>query len=123
MSCGFSCWFKSLFLLAALFGGLGAMGAYWYFFWQNREMAPCAPVGINGEVVEGVEIVEPYSERMLLRRTATFGAAGVLLGVSLGLVIVGPRSARLRRYERELLEDDPDMKEDATRRRSRRSRG
>ena len=114
MSCGFSCWFKSLFVLAALFGGLGAMGAYWYFFWQNRDMAPCAPVNIDGTVAEGVEIVEPYSERLLLRRTATFGAVGVLLGVSLGLMIVGPRAARLRRYERELIEGDQDPRGDAT---------
>jgi len=94
--------------MALLFSGLGAMVAYWYFFWQNREMIPCAPVQVDGTVVEGIEIVQPYSEDLLIRRMAIFGSAGALIGMSLALVLVIPRARRLRRYEKDLLENDPE---------------
>jgi hypothetical protein len=100
MSCGFTCWLKGLLSMALLFGAIGAMGAYWYFFWENRNMSPCAPVGNDGTVAEGVTVVQPYSEELLLRRTLSFGAAGALIGVGIGLAGVVPYARRLRSYER-----------------------
>jgi hypothetical protein len=99
MTCGFACWLKSLFLMALLFGVIGAMGAYWYFFWQNRNMVPCGPVGNDGSIAAGIEVVQPYSEALLLRRAVLFGAVGALLGIGIGTAVVGPYARRLRRYD------------------------
>ncbi|MFO8073007.1 MAG: hypothetical protein R6V85_14130 [Polyangia bacterium] len=102
MSCGFACWFKALFFMALLFGAIGAMGAYWYFFWQNRNMAPCAPVANDGSVMdEGAEVVQPYSDDLIFKRTMLFGAVGALIGIGIGTAVVGPHARRLRRFERD----------------------
>jgi hypothetical protein len=95
MRCGFTCWFKSILLMAVLFGALGGMGSYWYFFWENRKMCPCAPAGL--ENAEGIAVAQPYSDELMLRRSLSFGGAGVLLGIAVGMAAIAPRANRLRR--------------------------
>ncbi|HUT79076.1 MAG TPA: hypothetical protein VM285_15365 [Polyangia bacterium] len=101
MGCDLKCWFRSLLLMAFLFGALGGLGSYWWFFWVNREMSPCAPVGVDGKVAAGVEIAEPYSEDLLRRRSLVFAGVAALLGMGLAAALVGPRSRRLRRFAAE----------------------
>jgi hypothetical protein len=101
MGCDWKCWIKNLLLMAFLFGALGGLGSYWWFFWVNREMSPCAPVGVDGKVAAGVEIAEPYSEELIRRRSLVFAGAGAALGMGLAVAFVGPRSRRLRRFEEE----------------------
>jgi hypothetical protein len=105
MGCDWKCWLRSLLLMALLFGALGGLGSYWWFFWVNRAMSPCAPVGVDGKVAAGVEIAEPYSEELLLGRSLALAGAGALLGLGLAVALVGPRSRRLKRFEEE--EDRP----------------
>ena len=105
MSCDLRCWLKNLLTMALLFGALGGLGSYWWFFWVNREMSPCAPVGVDGKVADGVEIAEPYCEDTIQRRSLTFGGIGALLGMGLAAVAILPRSRRLRRFEQEEQKD------------------
>ena len=94
MVCGFTCWFKSLLLMAVLFGSLGGMGAYGYFFWENREMCPCAPAGIEGG--DAIAVAQPYSDDLMAQRSLSFGGVGALLGILIGIAVVAPRASRLR---------------------------
>lgn len=108
MGCDLKCWLRSLLLLGFLFGALGGLGSYWWFFWVNREMSPCAPVGVDGKVAAGVEIAEPYSAEVIRRRSLAFAGAGAALGMGLAAALVGPRSRRLKRFEEEELRDPVD---------------
>jgi hypothetical protein len=107
MSCDLKCWIKNLLTMALLFGALGGLGSYWWFFRVNRAMSPCAPVGVDGAVAAGVEIAEPYSEELLLGRSLALGGAGALLGMGLAVALVGPRSRRLKRFEEQERADRP----------------
>ena len=87
--------------MGLLFGALGGLGSYWWFFWVNREMCPCAPVGVDGQVATGVEIAEPYSADSLRLRSLSFAGVGAALGMGLAVAFIGPRSRRLKRFEEE----------------------
>ena len=73
MVCGFTCWFKSLFLMAALFGALGGMTSWGYFFFENRAMCPCASAGM--ENAEAIVVAQPYSDELMLNRSLSFGGS------------------------------------------------
>jgi hypothetical protein len=107
MGCDLKCWLKNLLTMALLFGALGGLGSYWWFFWVNREMSPCAPVGVDGRVAAGVEIAEPYCEDNLRRRSLAFGGIGALLGLGVAAIAIIPRSRRLKRFEEEERADRP----------------
>ena len=72
-----------------LFGALGSLGSYGYFFWKNREMCPCAATGLDG--ADGIEVAEPYSQDRITRRAVTFGAASAGAGFLLALIALAPR--------------------------------
>ena len=96
MVCGFTCWFKSLLLMALLFGALGGMTAWGYFFFENRKMCPCAPAGLkNAEALEAT-VAQPYSDDLMLRRSLSFGGVAALIGLVVGIAVVAPRASRLR---------------------------
>jgi hypothetical protein len=81
--------------MALVFGALGAMGAYGYFFWENREMSPCAPVGIAG--AEHIEVAQPYSSELLIHRSLVFGGVAALIGIVVGIAVVAPRASRMKK--------------------------
>jgi hypothetical protein len=81
---------KLLLLSALLFGALGGMASYGYFFWKNKEMCPCATAGIEG--AEGIVVEEPYSHERIVRRATTFGLVSAGLGLLVGLAALGPRT-------------------------------
>ena len=83
---------KPLLLATILFGALGGMASYGYFFWKNKEMCPCAAAGLEG--AEGIEVAEPYSQERIVTRAAQFGAASGALGLLIGLVALAPRMRR-----------------------------
>jgi hypothetical protein len=97
MVCGVTCWLKSLFLMALLFGALGGMSAYGYFFWENREMCPCAPAGLEG--AERLAVKQPYSAELMIRRSLSFGGIAALIGIGVAVFLTVPRARRLRDLE------------------------
>jgi hypothetical protein len=99
MTCGFTCWAKSLFLMALLFGALGGMTSWGYFFFENREMCPCAPVGLeNGDALSAA-VAQPYSDELMVNRVLSFGGVGALIGIAIGIAVVAPRASRLKELE------------------------
>ena len=94
MVCGVTCWLKSVLLMALLCGALGGMGAWGYFFFENREMCPCAPAGL--EDAEGLTVAQPYSDDLMMRRALSFGGVGALIGVVIAALMVAPRASRLK---------------------------
>lgn len=99
---GLTYWIKSLFVLVVLFGLLGGMSAYGYFFFENREMCPCAPAGIEG--AENLTVAQPYSDELMVRRSLSFGGVGALFGLAVGMFFLAPRASRLKAWT----EDEPD---------------
>jgi hypothetical protein len=97
MVCGLTCWLKSLLLMATLFGLLGGMSAYGYFFWENREMCPCAAAGLEG--AEGIAVKQPYSDELMIRRSLSFGGIAALFGIGVAVLVTAPRARRLRDIE------------------------
>ena len=73
-----------ILLSAALFGLLGGMGSYAWFFWKNREMCPCAPAGLDN--AEGITVVEPYSSETMTGRALYFGAVFAAVGALSGFL-------------------------------------
>jgi hypothetical protein len=110
MNVGFLYWVKSLAILAVLGAALGGMGSYWYFFWENREMCPCAPAGLEGG--ENIKVVQPYSDELMKKRVAAFSFAGAFSGISLALFLIAPRAKKLKdaMREMELHENDSGIK-------------
>ncbi len=105
MVCGFTCWVKNLALMAVMFGLLGGMTSWGYFFFENREMCPCAPVGIENNEALQAAVVQPYSEEFMLRRSLSFGGIAALIGVLVGVAVVAPQASRLKKIEKYLDED------------------
>lgn len=96
---GLTYWIKSILLVSLAFGLVGGMTAWGYFFFENREMCPCAPAGM--EDGEGLTVAQPYSSDLLTRRSLTFGGAGALIGVVVGIAIAAPRARRFNAVSRE----------------------
>lgn len=86
-------------LAAAILGAtLGAIGSVGFFFWQNREMCPCAPVGLSGEAST---IAAPLTPAV--RRGVWYsGGAGAGVGVVAAVIFLVPSALRMHRLSREL---------------------
>ncbi|MBN2802520.1 MAG: hypothetical protein JXR91_05465 [Deltaproteobacteria bacterium] len=97
----FKYWTSSVLLTAILGASLGGMGSYWYFFWKNRDMCPCAPQGIEGG--EGLEdaVAEPYSDVIMRKRVISFSLSGGMLGVAVSLLLITPK---IRKFNNALKE-------------------
>jgi len=104
---GFLYWIKAIGLMALLGASLGGMGAYWYFFWENKEMCPCAPVGLAGG--DGLSVVQPYSDSLMYKRVGMAGTAGAAIGAALGLMLAGPQ---VRRFKSAMTDIDNDNDND-----------
>ncbi len=83
---------KPLLLAVLLFGALGWIASYGYFFWKNKEMSPCAAAGLEG--AETLEVAEPYSRDRIVKRATIFGVAAGGLGLLVGLIALCPRLRR-----------------------------
>ncbi|MBN2340570.1 MAG: hypothetical protein JXX29_14430 [Deltaproteobacteria bacterium] len=93
--------------IAAILGGfIGGIGAYWYFFWKNREMCACAPQGIEGGENLEAAVAEPYSDVIMRNRVITYSVAGSLIGTSLGFLFLFPGAHRLQRALNEIENDE-----------------
>jgi len=79
-------------LLGATLGGLGAMG---YFFWANREMCPCAPVGIDS-VEQAVAV--PMTDGVQ-RGVWIASIVGAVVSVGFAALWVVPPALRMHRIE------------------------
>lgn len=93
--------------MGALFGLLGGMTAWGYFFFENREMCPCAPVGIENNEALQAAVAQPYSDEFMLRRSLSFGGVAALIGVLVGIAVVAPRASRLKQIAESLDDEDP----------------
>ena len=83
---------KPLLLATILFGALGGMASYGYFFWKNKEMCPCAATGLEGAAE--IEVAEPYSQDRIAARAVRFGVASGTIGLVIGLIALAPRMRR-----------------------------
>ena len=83
---------KPLLLSAFLFGALGGMASYGYFFWKNKEMCPCAVTGLEG--ADDIEVAEPYSQDRIVKRAVQFGIGSGGIGLLIGLIALAPRLRR-----------------------------
>lgn len=99
---GLSYWIKTLGLMAMLGGSLGWMGSYWYFFWENRDMCPCAPAGIEGGDDLNSQVVQPYSDLIIRNRVISFSFSGGLLGIVVGLFASVPRVRRFKKAMKDI---------------------
>ena len=102
MTGGLSYWIKSLGLMAILGVSLGGMGSYWYFFWENREMCPCAPAGLEGGDDLNSAVVQPYSEVLMRNRVISFSFSGGLVGIVVGLFASVPRVRRFKKVMKDI---------------------
>ena len=79
-------------VLGALLGGLGYVG---FHFWENREMSPCAPVGLVEN--PNAALAAPASPSTLRRGVALSALGGGVAGTLAAVVFILPTALRLRR--------------------------
>ncbi len=81
-------------LLGATLSGLGSLG---WFFWQNREVCPCAPVGLE---TSGLTVAVPLTPRVQQNILKATGY-GAVIGIVFAAMWVVPPTLRLRRLLRD----------------------
>jgi hypothetical protein len=82
-------------VLGATLGGLGSVGA---FFWDNREMSPCAEAGL---IESDSDCLTAAANDRRRRNIVVSTAAGAGLGLVVAIAWIIPPALRMRRFMRD----------------------